>query len=146
MTGFPAKVLVNGLPLPQPLVRAVHDGRWVAPRPEAQRPVFGESDETALFYSLEMIHRENAEWPGRKGPAFFGHPSRSQPPGDIDPARSVLIGDLGPDCMVALDYRTSIDTPCVVYLKREKPLWVRIAESVEELLDLLDRHGPSEVS
>lgn len=142
MTGAPAKVLVNGLPLPDPLVQALHAGRWVAPRPETQRLVFGESDESALFYSLELMQRENAEWPGRKAPVYFGHPSRSQPPGDIDPARSVLIGDLGPDCMVALDYRRSIDTPSVVYLKQEEPVWVRVADSIEQLFDLLDRRGP----
>ncbi len=130
---------VNGLPLPEALLAAMGDGRWVAPDLDAQRRVFGEAHGDALFYPLEFMRQENAAWPGDKGPIYFGDPDPSRPPGDIDPARSVLIADLGPDRMVALDYRTSPDTPAVVFLGSREPGWVQVAGSAAELLDLLGR-------
>jgi hypothetical protein len=134
MTVADAPVLINGLPLPAALVDEVRAGRWVAPESDVLERVFGEPDGGALFYSLDLMRRENAAWPGRKRAAFFGQPRSSPPPGDIDPARSVLIGDLQPDCMIALDYRTSPGRPSVVYLRAQEPFWVRVADSIEELI------------
>lgn len=68
-------------------------------------------------------------------PVYLGTANDELPPGDIDPRRSVLIGDLGHDRPFALDYRDSSEQPSVVLLaSTQKAGWVRIADSTEELL------------
>jgi hypothetical protein len=84
--------------------------------------------------------RENAAWHGEEDPSareqYLGSPSVERPPGDIDPALSLLIGFLGPDQHFALDYRRLRSRPSVVYLTTYDG-WVEISSDVERLLDSL---------
>jgi hypothetical protein len=130
---------VNGWALPPALVAAMRDGRWKVPGPAALERVFGEAHEYALFYSPEQMQRENARWPATTHPAYLGRPDPARPPGTIDPTRSVLIGDVGPDRPIALDYRGSPQEPSVLYLGTSRPSWVRVTRSFGELLRLLDQ-------
>lgn len=59
------------------------------------------------------------------------------------PARSLLIGDLGPDQPFALDHRPT-GPPRVVYLRcDDQPRWVTVAPTIESLLDALGPGGRS---
>ena len=64
---------------------------------------------------------------------YIGRPDPANPPGDIDPQMSLLLGDLGPDQPFALDFRRSMDTPSVVYLDK-KMRWVEVAPTIEALI------------
>lgn len=74
---------IAGLPLPHELVKVIQDGKWRPPNdPQVYIDTFGEPPDNAVFYDLDEMSRQ-------------------------DPARSVLIGDLGPDMPIALDFRNS---------------------------------------
>lgn len=55
--------------------------------------------------------------------------------GDIDPKKSLLIGDLGPDRLIALDYRGN-ESPRVLYLVGEtESLWILAAQNLQVLAE-----------
>jgi hypothetical protein len=68
------------------------------------------------------------------GPCYWGKASEGIVPGDIDPAKAVLIGDLGPDRLIALDYRESLTDPRVIGLTSEDCYWRVVAKSMEEFM------------
>jgi hypothetical protein len=125
---------INGLPLPQTLVDAITEGQWRNPGTDALRRVFREAPVDPTFYGFRRLERENARWRKEDDPAYFGRPDGKQPPGDIDPEQSLLIGDMGPDLPIALDFRASPDDPRVLYLHSGGDSWITIAASFEELL------------
>ena len=136
-----SEVRVDGLQIPQILVAMIHEGRWVVPDdPRLLTSVFGEDPQQPTFYQLNGIERENRAWHSEMDPEtrewYVGLKSVGKPPGDIDPVRSLLIGDLGPDQPFALDYRTSATAPSVIYLTSRNG-WVEIAPNIEVLLQLL---------
>jgi hypothetical protein len=91
------------------------------------------------FFSLQALERENEGWPDETLVSYLGKKDVAVQPGNIDPAQSVVIGDLGPDRLIALDYRTSKERPSVVYLVgNEEPRWVQAAPDIETLLRMLD--------
>lgn len=129
--------VVNGLALPPALAEALRTGRWAPPGdPDALLRVFGERPNDTLFYSPEQMDRQNQGWADETDEAYLGSPDPDRPPGDVDPARSVLIADLGAERLVALDYRTAGE-PAVVYLGITSPRWVQVASSVGELIERL---------
>ena len=135
-----SEVTINGLALPAALLSALDEGRWVAPEDESLlERVFSEKPQHATFYTLEYMRFENRRWPEAESrvPMYLGTPDASSPPGDIDPRRSVLIGDLGYDMPFALDFRTSPAAPRVVYLTLERGRWITVAPTVDVLLHRL---------
>jgi hypothetical protein len=97
---------------------------------------FGEKPEWPLFYTAEELIAANESWLTETDDIYFGQPSKVNPPGDIDRVRSLLIGELGPDQLVALDYRGDAANPRVVYAANDLPcIWHHVADSVEELLE-----------
>lgn len=136
--------LVNGLPLPSALIEAIQSGRWVTPsllKLEAVFPLAVDDAEPVLhpaFFDLDGIQRENDGWSEETLPSYLGDKDDKVQPGDIDPSQSVVIADLGPDRLIALDYRVSEENPRVVYLTgNQRPRWVEAAPDVESLLCLL---------
>ncbi|WP_129841609.1 hypothetical protein [Streptomyces sp. RFCAC02] len=125
-------IVVGGLPLPPALVARVRAGSWVAPRADdpVYRAVFHDDAESPLFYDEAKLLAENASWQRLSAAGEFGGPQHGDP--GFDPARSVVIGDLGPDRPVVLDYRGSAETPRVLYLGPAG--WAGIAASAEELI------------
>ena len=111
-------IQVSGLPLPAALVAALENGVWQTPRtPTVWQSLFPHTKARhAKLYSLKMIQSENASWPNESRPFYVGRADEHRPPGDIDPAKSLLIADLGPDKMIALDYRESSSRPSVLYI------------------------------
>ncbi|GLY91490.1 hypothetical protein [Actinoallomurus iriomotensis] len=134
---------INGLPLPGALCAAIEDRRWAPPADELLTRVFGDRPQGPRFYSLDHMRFENHRWPevGSGLPAYLGSPDAAAPPGDIDPRRSVLIGDLGHEMPFALDFRTSWDRPRVVYLTIGTDRWITVAPDAEVLLDRLGLSG-----
>jgi hypothetical protein len=132
--------IINGLPLPTALIQAIHAGRWIVPAHEKLRAAFPlEPIVHPLFYNLDCMLRENAGWQDETLKPYLGKKSSSAYPGDIDPTKSVLIADLGPERLIALDYRESQENPSVVYLTGHiEPQWIEAAPNIETLLSALD--------
>ncbi|WP_125728594.1 hypothetical protein [Kibdelosporangium aridum] len=114
--------------LPSLLVELIDAGRWRAPDDEdLLRAVFTDEPDGPRFYSLADMIRQNE---------FFHQMS----PDDalnaagigIDPNHAVLIGHLGADMPIALDYRASATSPRVLYLA--EPGWIEVAEDFETLV------------
>jgi hypothetical protein len=132
-----ASVTINDLELPQRLVEVLREGRWRG-RLNATKfsASIGMKAPLPLLYDLEGIRGANRHWRAEKRDVYLGTPSAGSPtPGDIDPNRSLLIGELEPDVMIALDYRT--EPPSVVFCLPDAPLlspWTRVAASIDECL------------
>ncbi|MEO1083304.1 MAG: hypothetical protein AAFY88_03600 [Acidobacteriota bacterium] len=125
---------IHSLELPSKLVDLLDSGSWSPPDSEIIEEVFGEKPVQTVFYDIETMRRENDAWQEEILTVYFGSPDLSHPPGDIDPSMSVLIGDLGPDLPIALDYRESILSPRVLFLgTRVIDRWIEISKSFEEL-------------
>jgi hypothetical protein len=129
---------IAGLPIPRELVEVIQAGRWGPPAdPQVCIETFGEPPDHALFYDLDEMSRQNRSWQDSSVEEVFGYPVEGHSVG-IDPARSVLIGDLGPDMPIALDFRNSESNPAVLYRAFNGiPVWVQIADNVSELLERL---------
>ena len=129
---------VGGLKLPVDLVAAIRDGRWVAPGDhDLLATVFTDRPVQPNFYGIDEIFGETTHWHAENDAEtlawYLGSPSNTDPPGDIDQQRSVIIGDLGPDRPIALDYRPGLDVPSVVYLTSYNG-WIEVAPNIESLL------------
>ncbi|MFI2662889.1 SMI1/KNR4 family protein [Micromonospora carbonacea] len=136
-----AQVVVGGLRVPGPLLKLIREDRWVAPSDQALlASIFGEAPQHPTFYKVNGMVRENQSWHSDMDPEtrewYVGSKSLESPPGDIDPARSLLIGDMGPDQPFALDYRASDSDPSVIYLRSDNG-WVEIAPNIRALLSML---------
>jgi hypothetical protein len=130
-------VLINGMTLPRELVKAIGSGCWQALQDSSRLgEVFPcQEPERPYFYNMADIRRENKGWTEEISDYYLGHHNNQSTPGDIDPRRSVLIGDLGHDLPIALDYRCSGSSPRVMYLVGEsRTWWALAAANVGELL------------
>lgn len=136
-------VFINKLPLPQGLLDLIDAGRWRLPADQSKVDIaFPERGELRLF-SLSYMPFENEHWINETNPVFRGVPDDANPPGDIDPQQSVLIGDLGLgyDQPIALDYRVSLQEPRVLTLKWSQTgranRWVEIAPNIRAFGEML---------
>jgi len=124
---------VGGLPLPQALLQAIRDGRWRPPQDlETIENVFGDEPDGPQFYDLPTIVRQNKSF--RRMSPEDAYDDGAEGVG-IVPGSAVLIGDLGADMPIALDYRLSLDNPRVLYLAQSG--WTEVAESFDALAGLL---------
>jgi hypothetical protein len=131
-------VEVNGLKLPPELMTALRDGRWsLLGSSDSLAAVFRSAPARPRFLNLEEIRAVNVGWKDEADPLYLGHADSSRYPGDIDPKRSLIVAELGPDQLIALDYRRSA-TPEVLYASDDvgSP-WRLVSGSVEELLSKL---------
>lgn len=134
------QMTVNRLKLPDALAEAIASGKWQSAKesPSLTEVFNREQPCEPCFYGEESLERENQSWVLESDPAYLGKPSLESPPGDIDPNQSVLIGDLGMDRLIALDYRGSHESPRVVYLTGdENARWVEASSNVASLLHSL---------
>lgn len=126
---------VNGLELPAALVESLRDGRWSggAITEEFARKL-GCFLLVPELWSLSSIRAENDGWPGSQVVGYLGRKDAAVVPGDIDTHRSVLIASDFSRMFLALDYRS--DPPTVVRLTAND-LWVKVADTIGELIDTL---------
>lgn len=139
----PGRVRINGLLLPLALTLAIEGRRWRAPAESLLRRVFRERPVRVRLFDLAAMREENRAWREVKDRAFFGHLDDKQPPGDIDPACSLLLGTLGPHLPFALDYRVSHEDPRVLYLHSGGDRWITVACNIEQLLARLKLNEPA---
>ncbi len=128
--------IVNGLRLPESLANAIREERWV-PRlsKETARAVFPNEKSDLLLYGIDAIINVNKLWANETA-AWAINPPGSTVHIRVD--RSVLIGDVGADQMIALNYESESDpNPAVIYLSSQG--WAHVAEDIEELLDKIER-------
>jgi hypothetical protein len=128
--------LINGLVVPAPLVAAVRAGEWRPPRDlRVIWEVFGEAEpDGPQFYDLPSMVRQNSFLPTMSPAVVRGEVVEGKSVG-IDQNRAVLIGDLGPDLSIALDYRVQGADPRVLYSNRVG--WVEVARNIQTLLERL---------
>ena len=133
---------VAGLSLPRDLVAVLQSGKWSPPAdPQVYIDTFGELPDHVMFYGLEEMIRQNSSWQSSSVQEVSGNPVKGHSVG-IEPARSVVIGDLGPDMPIALDFRNSNDKPSVLYQRyRGGVVWLKVADTVGELLERLKITG-----
>lgn len=129
------EVEVNGLTLPAGLIRALREGRWRSLGSLASlAAVFGSEPVRPKFFTLEEIRAVNGYWKDEADPLYLGQADSSRYPGDIDPKRSLIVAELGPDQLIALDYRRSAAPEVVFASDDARSPWRRVSDSVEELL------------
>jgi hypothetical protein len=129
-------IYINGLPLPATLVSAIESGIWQTPKNrDVWRSLFPDKEIVQpMLHPLGEI-RGKTSWLGITGPGYLGHVGEGIVPGDIDQSRAVLIADLGPDRLIALDYRESETRPSVVALTSEEhSCWRRVADDIESFM------------
>lgn len=127
-------VRINGLPMPARFLDALASGDWPpAPSKELAEQVFGERAENPFFYPLDGIEGVNRSWLDETRAVYLGTKD-----GLLDPSTAVLIGELGPDALVALRFAGPEDPrPSVIYLKGTKAKWVEVVPDIGALLDAL---------
>src|SRR6185437_15542285 len=99
----------------------------------------------AKLYSVRGMISETEAWAYEPEDqlAYYGGPGADA--GGyliLDPKQSVLIGDLGQDMPIALDFALSPDRPRVLYLPSSAPGWIEVAADVPTFMELLGL-GPS---
>jgi hypothetical protein len=140
-------LLVHGLQLPPQVQAAIADGAWVLPPdPGLLEGVFTEAPSPgAELYSLDLMVRENDAWVDASPEELeqYGGPgSNAADHLTVEPRTSVLIGDLGHDMPIALDYSVSPDQPRVVYLPSHAPGWIEVAADITSFMAALGIGSP----
>lgn len=135
--------VIAGMVLPPELDPVVTSARWtgytedVRLDPLRLEEVFGEPpDSTWRFYTVEEIESMTSDWQQEDDPGWFG-----SAPNDIHPQSSLLIGELGYDRPIALDYRSAVP---VVRVMRLDGRWRVVASSAGELLARLGILSPDD--
>ena len=133
---------INGLPLPPALVAAMADGTWrtpedvkcwysLFPRSEVVRPD---------LYDEQTMKEINGHWAREERDSMYlGAVDGPYSPGRLDPLRSLLIAELQPDALIALDYGASPSSPSVVYLMPygNELRWTLVAPDIESFMRAL---------
>ena len=136
---------INKLPLPATYLQLERMGRWRVPGLDRLTEVFGEATTSPCFYNRDHIGVENKDLAERLADDeyFIGKLDDQHSPGNIRPSKVVFVGDLGVDRPIALDYRDNYYEPRVIYLRctPNGSRWVRIADTFEELAQLLGLTG-----
>jgi hypothetical protein len=133
--------VIGGLTIPAALIDAFTGSRWavLAGSPKLEELV-GQRTIRPVFFTFEIMTKINKSWHRDNYDAYKGQPSATRPPGDIDPLRSLLIGEIGPDQPIAIDYR-QVGEPCVVFATDDTVSpWIIIAESIDTLLQRLSEN------
>jgi hypothetical protein len=124
---------VSGFALPPELVEIVARGRWLPPADQALRDAFMDEPDDPHFYDLASMVRQSElfhEMTPEDYAALVGSNESN-----IDPSWCVLIGDLGADMPIALDYQSKQGDPRVIYLGLDG--WREVARSFGVLAQLL---------
>lgn len=126
-------LLVGGFVVPPELVDIMERGRWLPPAERVLREVFGDDPDDPRFYDFASMVRQN-ELFHAMAPADYAALIAANE-SDIDPSWCIVIGDLGADMPIALDYRSNQGNPRVIYLGLDG--WREAAPSFGVLAQLL---------
>lgn len=132
-------VSINGNSLPQLLVDLIDEGRWIVPTDESKFDNVFSEHAGVTFYSIEQMKSETEWWCSLATPdsVLLGRLDHKRPPGDIDPSKTILIGDagIGFDTPLALDHRNRCSGPAVVVFDWNDKKWREVASSVREFAE-----------
>jgi hypothetical protein len=135
-----ASASIGNLAVPRELVNAIDDGRWIPPQDDRIiTDVFGDEPDDPRLYDLPTMARQNQRFQSKSQVALASDIPGAQRGLGIDPTLAVLIGDLGADMPIALDYRTSETRPRVIYFGADG--WHEVAPDIETLLRRLGLSG-----
>src|SRR5262245_40211106 len=129
---------IGDMLLPPALLSLIMSGGWLPPEVgEILIRVFRDEPDNPRFYGLEDLIRQNEMWQSLSHVEVFREVSLACMLG-ILPQMSIVIGNLGIDMPIVLDYRESASNPRVLCLLfDESPRWIEIASGVDELFGLL---------
>lgn len=122
-------LLVNGLPVPEVLTQLIIEGRWKPPSDLVLAEIFGDEPDGPQFYGIDVMVRQNEilqEMTPEELSDLLGVDSSG-----FDLGLCVLIGDLGADMPIALDYRLSKSNPRIIYMAAEG--WREVAPDIGAL-------------
>ncbi|MFE6976988.1 hypothetical protein [Streptomyces sp. NPDC057682] len=133
---------VFGMPLPACLVAAVEDGRWMElARSPGIAAVFGRAPVRPVFHTFSGMRGMTRWWREELDEeilrCYAGTSAEPASPGRMPRLRTVIIGNLGPDLLFALDYGRSSTEPAVAFLGEEDS-WRTVSANVRGLMDALD--------
>jgi hypothetical protein len=134
-------IYVDGNAVPSQITTLIRQGRW---RPPAEMSVWyalipRECVFQPTFYEIARLNGRSI-WESDAGDDCVGVCEDGINPGAIDPSQAIIIGDLGPERLLALDLRTSPTNPSVCALvPREdaESCWIQIAPNLDEFLQAL---------
>jgi len=142
---------INGLALPEIVLRLMSGGRWQMPtEPDLLGSLFEQHGDPGYggpkHYSLPEMQSETRNWIdlSKPGSILLGTPDPQNSPGDIDPTKTVLIGDIGMgfDSPIALDYRSAFhDLPVLRFTWSSdcrRPRWIQMAQTIELFVKYLE--------
>jgi len=138
-------ITVEGYQLPAEIVAAIGRGAWKLPAGSlAVAALFTEQPTPAArLYEPGLMAAETAAWraaPPEQQKLYGGPGAQAEGYLTVDPQSAVLIGDLGHDLPIALDYSVSAGRPRIVYLASRAPGWIQVAA---DAADFLRRLGSS---
>ncbi len=123
---------VGDMPLPGSLLETIKTGRWRPPQNEDLiRAVFGDDPDWPQFYDLETMARQNRFFQTKSEAQLNEEVVGSSEGLGINPALAVIIGSLGADMPIVLDYRVDPARPRVIYLASDG--WREVATDFETL-------------
>jgi hypothetical protein len=140
-------ITIEGHDLPEAIVTALRRGEWKLPADSsATAELFTEQPTSAArLYEPGLMTTETAAWhrASAEEQKLYGGPG-AQAEGylTVDPESTVLIGDLGYDMPIALDYSASASQPRVVYLPSRAPGWIEVASDAAEFIRRLGASQP----
>lgn len=142
-----AAVTINGHTLPPAMVKAICERRWARKAPAEQVhslfPLASYIDQLWLYDIITCASETRSMTDGslRELDEVFALCSGSQNSHVLDPDLALIVGDLGVDSPIALDYRRGPDAPMLVYYVNQTTGWKPIDAGIPWLLDALDAMG-----
>lgn len=130
------QVTVGNLPLPGALLRAIQEGSW-KPSVESSTvaAVFADEPDWVEFYNLEAMLIQNRSFQTKSQEEIAEEVPGSDGGLGCDPSLAVIIGSLGADMPIVLDYRDDRVNPRVIYLGLDG--WRKIADDFDALARML---------
>ncbi len=92
-----------------------------------------EEIDSPKLYAYPLLVKTNGEWINEKREIFLGKADGIVNPGTLNPQKSLLIGELAQDNLVALDFSASSTDPSISYLKWYAPNTMRWTLAVADL-------------
>jgi hypothetical protein len=126
-------LLIGGFPMPSELVRIIGSGRWLPPAKQVLREVFDDDPDDPHFYDFASMVRQNELFRAMAPEDYAALVGVNE--SGINSSLCVIIGDLGADMPIALDYSSNWSDPRVIYLGLDG--WREVASSFGELAEHL---------
>lgn len=131
-------IVIDGNRVPARLNALIDSRKWKPPVDKSRWHALVPMDKVIqpTLYPLDKLNGKSL-WSSEAGDGFLGVVDQHIVPGKLDPATTIIIGDLGPERLLALDLRVSYSNPPVcAFLPRddEDSCWVVIAATLDDFI------------